>query len=143
MVHVIAAGLDHLAADSQDGVRPGRSQPEVTVVHQEGGTVLLRRDWIGIGPLQANQIGHANLAPRGGTLVLANGAAHNQRRFLRQLFAQIEERGLDISLKYDTLADASPVAELEEMKLPYLLRIYIECIYVMLNYKNGNMKLYH
>ena len=43
-VEVVAAGADDARAHAQDRVLARRAQPEVAVVHQEVGAVLLRRD---------------------------------------------------------------------------------------------------
>ena len=60
-VEVVAAGADHARPDAHDGVLARGAEPEVAVVEQERGAVLLRRDRVLARFLQHAHVLHGEL----------------------------------------------------------------------------------
>ena len=88
---------------------PLRPQPEMPVIHQELDAVLLGRDRIGIGFGNLLDDFHAldiHLVAALRARLRANLAAHDERRFLRQMLQFFEDIFRQFALQRDALDEA-------------------------------------
>ena len=116
-VEEVADGLDDLGPDAQDGVLLGRPEPEMAVLHQERGAVLLERDRIVLGHLDDLELGHGQLVAARGPLVRPDLAPDDERGFLGQAVELLEEGRILLGAEGRRLDDARAVAHEEEANL--------------------------
>jgi hypothetical protein len=81
LVEVVPAGVDNLVPHAQDGAGRAGAQVQVALIEQELDAVLL-----GLNRILARFVDHrqrfqGQLVASRGTLVLADGAGHRERRF--------------------------------------------------------------
>ncbi len=118
LVKEVPDRLGDLAPDFQQGVLLRRAQPEMPVVEQEVGTMLLGADRVVNRLLQQREPGQAHLVSARSALVLPDPADHIDGRFLGRLRAGREDGGVDLRLKRDGLQVSAAVAKDQELELP-------------------------
>src|SRR5689334_5814919 len=90
----------------------------MTVVHQEVGAVLLRRDRELAGRrAERDDLLHADLVLALALAVLLHGARHADGRLLREPRDAVERLVADVAFERDALHDAEAVAQLDEREL--------------------------
>ncbi len=113
-VEEVADGPHREGPDRQHRVGPAAAQPEVAVLEQEGGAVLLLGDGVALGVLDDLQVGDRQLVAAGGPRVGPHHAAHADRGLL----AQLAEPGVALRVEGvgpdDALEDAGAVAQQQE-----------------------------
>src|SRR5262249_25516199 len=119
LVEILPAGADHLGANAQHRVLTTRAQPQVAVLEQEPGAVLLGRDReLGRRCVQHAEVAAAELVADGRALVGADGARHLERALLRKMIGAREDLDGHVVLPHDALDGAAAVPELQEVNLP-------------------------
>ena len=112
------AARDHLRADAEHGVLAARAQPQMAVLEQEGGAVVLGSDRILVDrDVQHAQVGDAELDAQRRPGVGSHRARHLERRLLRQVIPAREDVECDVVLPHHALHGARAVAHLEEVDL--------------------------
>src|SRR5437868_15078367 len=89
----------------------------MAMIHQELCAVLLQSDRIAFDRLHNLSINHVNLKPARCAFVRADAAAHDERRFLAEMFERVPSLFRYVLLEDDALDDACAVAQLREQKL--------------------------
>ena len=117
-IEEVPHGLDDGVAHPDDGVLALRAQPEVAVVHQEVGPVVLGADGV-LGRRRAEdlQLLHVELELALDLAVLLHGAHDLERRLLLDVIGLLEDVGRDVPLEDHALGRARPVADLEKVQL--------------------------
>ncbi len=116
-VEEVPDGLDDLGPDAEDGVLFRGPEPEMAVLHQERGAVLLERDRVFRGDLDDLELGHGQLVAARGALVLADPAPDDERGFLGQPVELLEEERVLLGAEGRRLDDPRAVADEEEADL--------------------------
>src|SRR5437867_8167933 len=96
---------------------PGASQPEMPVLHQERGPVLLGCDWIVLGNLENPKPGQVHFVPARGAAVLAHFSLNLNAGLLGQLVQEIELFRGEGSLEGHTLNNPRSVTQQDELQL--------------------------
>ncbi len=118
VVEVVADGPHDLRAHPQDGRLTARAQPQVAVIHEEVGAVLLRRDGVLAGAGADHFEGRDGELVRVGVLGVGLHLARDaQGGLLREAVGRGEGLGADVVEAHDGLHDAGAVAHLEEDQL--------------------------
>src|SRR6266545_4444040 len=118
LVEEVADRLDHLVAHAGDGHLVPAPQPQVAVLEQEGGAVLLGRDWEIVArsddlQVRGRELDAARRAPVG-----AHDAADFERRLLREPAERLPGRVRHVALGENRLQVARAVADDDERDLP-------------------------
>ncbi len=116
-VEEVADGLDDLGPDTQDGVLLRGPEPEVAVLHQERGAVLLERDRVFRRDLDDLELGHRQLEAARGALVGPDPAPDDEGGFLGQAVELLKEQGVLVGAEGRGLDEAGPVADEQEADL--------------------------
>ena len=95
-----------------------RAEPQVPVVHQELGPVVLRRDRV-LGGRRREDLerAHPDLVLARVLRVRAHLAGHDERGLLREVAGELERLGAHVARADDGLDDPGSIAELEELDL--------------------------
>ena len=101
-----------------------RAEPEVAVLHQEVGAVLLGRDRVVVDRLQDSQAGDLDLVSTGRALVLLDSPGQLQGRLLAGLVPGLPGLGRNRRLRDDGLGEAAPVADVRNWSLPLDLLLW-------------------
>ena len=117
VVEVVANRTDDLGADAQDGMLPARANPEMTMVHQEGGAMLLRRDGVLLRDVEDLEAGGMELVAERGAGVFADNARDLDAALLGEPLGALKDLLGDVVLAHDALDDGRAVAELQEVDL--------------------------
>ena len=126
VVEEVPAGLDDLVAHPQDRSLARRAEPEVAMVHQEFGPVLLGRDRVRVlrcDALEHLDSGNVELKPAGSALVGPYLAYNPQRRFLCQAPRLLENFGSHRALHHHALNDPGAVAKQRKQKFPAFTQV--------------------
>jgi hypothetical protein len=116
-VEVVADGLDDAGADAQRGGLLGGAQPEVAVLHEEAGTVLLGADREGLRLGHDAHAGDLQLETAWAARVGGHLAVHLQRGLDRQGVEMLENLVRHHALGQHALHHAAAVAHLQELQL--------------------------
>ncbi len=116
-VEVFAAGAHDAGAHPHDGVLARRAQPEMAVVEEERGSVLLRRDRIVDGLGEQRQVTHRELIAERRAGVGAHGAGHLDGRLLCEPTGALEQLRGDVLHEHDALDRPRAVAQEQEVEL--------------------------
>src|SRR5256712_4243986 len=120
LMEEIADRLGDLAPEPQECMLLRGAQPEVAVVEEKVGAVLLRADRIVVRQLVNHDRPELHLVAPRGAIVLADDSGHLQRRFLRHFLAGLEDRGADLRLEGHRLRVPGPVTDDQEGQLALL-----------------------
>ncbi len=115
-VEEVADGLHQGVADAQDGPLALAAQPEVAVLHEELGAVLLGRDGEVRAAADEFQGLHQELGLTG-LGVLLHHARHGDGGLLRELPGQLVALGIGLGGADDALHEARAVPQLDEAGL--------------------------
>jgi len=107
-----------LGADAQDRVLARRADPQVAMVHQEVGPVLLGRDGVFLGLLDHLQSADGQLIAAWSARILADLPEQFHGTLLAQPPRGLELLGADAVLQDDRLDGPRAVPQLEELNLP-------------------------
>ena len=118
-VEEVADGLDDGVAHAHDRVLPLRAQPQVAVVHQEVGPVLLRADGVLLRRRgEEPHVLHVDLVLPLDLAVLLHGAGRLRPTTPAAMWSACwKSLRRDVALEDDALDDAGAVAHLEEVEL--------------------------
>jgi hypothetical protein len=117
LVEELAQPPDDRVADAQHGPGALAAEPEVPVVEQVVGAVLLGRDRVAVDGLQHLAVRHADLVPTGRALVRLHLADEHQARLLAGVADGLEQLRGHVLLEQHALRHAGTVAQLDEVQL--------------------------
>ena len=120
VVEEVADGLADLVADPHHGVLAFGAQPQVAVVEQEVGAVVLLADGELGGDVDRVQGRDLELVAAGGAVVGDQSAGDPHRRLLGQLDRGLPDRLVDLGAEDDALQVAEAVAQDDEAQLALL-----------------------
>ena len=116
-VHEVAEGGDDLGAHAQDRLLARRTQPQVAVIHQEVGAVLLGSDRIALGHRDHAHRLKPHLDAPGGARVRAQDAADHERGLLGEAVTRLPLLRRQILDSGHALHHPGPVPHQQELDL--------------------------